>query len=946
MKFAHVLALAGVAALALPACEKVTVNPDGSIGNAISSSVVISQVYAGGGNTGAPLRRDFIELFNKSNAPVNLSTWSVQYATAAGATWTGDLTPLTGTIAAGGYYLVVLDSGGAVGVALPASDVYDDGTNMAVSGGKVALVSNVTALSGTCPTGGAIIDFLGWGSATCSEGTKLGALANTTAALRKGGGCRDTDQNNLDFTIVAPSPRNSASPGGTCAPTGVGAGDPNPVGQGGTTLLTVTVTPGTNPPSTGLAVVANLTAIMGSAGQAFFDDGSNGDAFAGDTVFSWEAIVLDTVTTGAKTLPFSVSDAQARVDTSGSFVLNVVANAAPVASDDTFSVLLDTPRDLPVRANDTDADAGDFVLVAAITFQGSKGVAAIVGTGLSITYTPNLGAVGADAFGYRLVDSRGESDTATVNVSIVDAFAENDGYGATEETPLIVNAPGVLANDLASGNPPLTASVVTGPANGVLVLSSDGSFTYTGGANFFGPMSFTYRFWTGTQHSNVATVTIAVTSTQDPPSATNDSYAVTEDVTLTVNAAAGVIANDTDPDLDTLDAILVTAPTNGLLTLSTNGSFTYVPNLNYNLGDSFVYKVNDGTVDSGNATVTLNYTAVNDAPLAFADAYSLDEDTPIMVVTTGLVANDTDVEGSALSVVVVDAPDFGTFTAMAVGAFMYEPDLDFQGVDTMTYRANDGAASSAATATVTFTVAPINDAPEAVADAFSTDEDVPLVLAAAAGLLANDDDVDGDPILPIVDAAPANGTLNLGTDGSLTYTPAANVNGMDTFTYHLSDGAESSTIAAVTITLAPINDAPTIPAPISPASGEETSASDLVFSWSAATDVDGDAVEYRVQVLRGGTLYAQTQASGTTATIPGELPKGDFTWRVQADDGVADSGFSADVPFTIKGGGGDSADGLFGCSTTGARGPAGPTVGAFLALIGIVLARRRPHLAG
>lgn len=943
MKTGHGLALVA-SALTLAACDRASVNPDGTIGSAISSSVVISQVYAGGGNTGATYHNDFVELFNKSAAPVNLNTWSIQYSTGTGTGWGANTTSLTGTIAAGGYYLVGLDSGGNVGLLLPTPDDQDLTTTMATGGGKVALVSNTTALTGTCPTSLAIVDFIGWGSANCSEGTKLGALANATAAIRKNTGCRDTDRNNADFSIATPSPRNSASPAvATCAPYGVGAGNPNPVGQGGTTLLTVRVTSGTIPPSTSFAVVANLSAILGSSGQVFFDDGSNGDLSASDDVFSFETLVGDTVTAGAKALPFTVTDAEARVDTSGTFTLNVEANAAPVAVDDTFSVLFQTARSLAVLANDTDADSDPLAIVE-ITFQGTRGVAAITSSGAAMTYTPGAGQLGLDTFGYRITDGLGEFDEATVTVSIVEVIAENDAFAATEETQLVVAAPGVLVNDSAAGNPPLTSSVVAPPANGALALSSDGSFTYTGATNFFGADTFTYRTFTGSALSNVATVTITVANTQDPPTAVTDTYSVTEDTTLTRTSANGVLANDTDPDLQPLRAILVTAPARGVLTLATNGSFVYVPGLNDDVDDSFTYHANDGLADSGVVTVVLDLTAVNDAPIAIADAYSLDEDTPILVVTSGLLVNDTDVEGSALTVVVVDAPDNGTFTNMGAG-FLYEPDLDYAGTDTMTYVANDGGASSVTPATVTFTIAAINDAPTAVSDTFATDEDVPLVVLVATGILANDDDVDGDAILPVVDAQPENGTLALATDGSLTWSPSADFNGTDTFTYHLSDGVESSTIATVTLSVDPLNDAPTVPQPVSPAAGEERSAKDLVFTWSASADVDGDAIEYRVQVFRDGNLYAQAQSSGTTATIPGELPKGDFTWRVQADDGVDDSGFSAEASFTIKASGGDSRDAIFGCSTTGASGGAsgGATTGALLAAatVGVFFARRR-----
>jgi predicted extracellular nuclease len=184
----------------------------------VVSDVVISQVYGGGGNAGAPLRNDFIELFNAGTSVVNLSTWSVQYAspTSSGA-WA--VTPLTGSIAPGGYFLVQ-EAQGANGAApaLPAPD--SSGTiAMGSTGGKVALVPGTTAITVACPASG-VIDLVGYGNANCFEGAQAAsATANTTAALRKRGGCYDSDQNNVDFSNAEPGPRNSATPFRSCTPT-------------------------------------------------------------------------------------------------------------------------------------------------------------------------------------------------------------------------------------------------------------------------------------------------------------------------------------------------------------------------------------------------------------------------------------------------------------------------------------------------------------------------------------------------------------------------------------------------------------------------------------------------------------------------------------------------------------------------------------------------------
>ena len=185
---------------------------------AVSTSIVISQVYGGGGNSGSYYKNDFIELFNVSNSSVDITGWSVQYASATGTSWT-NITVLSGTIPAGGYYLIQEAAGsGTTQVPLPTPDAT--GTiNMGAAAGKVALVSNSTGLTGTCPTGSLIVDFVGFGStANCFEGTgPTPAPSNTLAVIRASGGCTDTNENAVDFSTTTPAPRNSATAVNVCA---------------------------------------------------------------------------------------------------------------------------------------------------------------------------------------------------------------------------------------------------------------------------------------------------------------------------------------------------------------------------------------------------------------------------------------------------------------------------------------------------------------------------------------------------------------------------------------------------------------------------------------------------------------------------------------------------------------------------------------------------------
>ena len=189
--------------------------PDAPLANALR----ISQVYGGGGNSGATYTNDFVELFNSGSTPISLSSYSIQYASATGNSWNDKLN-LLGSIGPGKYFLIQL-AGGATGSSLPTPD--QTGTiNMSGSAGKVALVGSQTQLPAqTCPDPIAnnILDFVGYGStANCFEGSSYApGLTNSTADLRAGNGCTDTDSNSADFTAGAPNPRNGASATNTCS---------------------------------------------------------------------------------------------------------------------------------------------------------------------------------------------------------------------------------------------------------------------------------------------------------------------------------------------------------------------------------------------------------------------------------------------------------------------------------------------------------------------------------------------------------------------------------------------------------------------------------------------------------------------------------------------------------------------------------------------------------
>jgi VCBS repeat-containing protein len=439
--------------------------------------------------------------------------------------------------------------------------------------------------------------------------------------------------------------------------------------------------------------------------------------------------------------------------------------------------------------------------------------------------------------------------------------AINDMFLATEDQPLVVGAAGVLANDTDAELDSLTAELFSGPANGSVSLLSDGSFQYTPNPGFSGIDAFLYRASDGVSLSLLGAVTLRVADAPEAPISSADAYTIDEDGVLTVDAASGVLANDTDADGDMLSASLVAPPANGTVTLNADGSFSYTPNANFTGVDTFTYVANDGGLDGEATSVTIEVAPVADAPISAADAYSVDEDGVLTVdAASGVLANDTDADGDMLSASLVAPPANGTVTLNADGSFSYTSNANFTGVDTFTYVANDGGLDGEVTS-VTIEVAPVADAPISAADAYSVDEDGVLTVDALGGVLVNDTDADGDMLSASLVAPPANGTVTLNADGSFSYTPNANFTGVDTFTYVANDGGLDGEVTSVTIEVAPVVDAP--------------------ISAADAYSVDEDGV-LTVDAL-GGVLVNDTDADGDMLSASLVAPPANGTVTLNAD---------------------------------------------------------------
>jgi len=279
--------------------------------------------------------------------------------------------------------------------------------------------------------------------------------------------------------------------------------------------------------------------------------------------------------------------------------------------------------------------------------------------------------------------------------------------------------------------------------------------------------------------------------TPNLPVALNDSYIMVEDQILNV-VTPGVLVNDTSPS--PLTAVLTSPVTAGNLVLNaSDGSFSYTPPANFSGGASFNYVANDGSFDSNVANVSIFVSPVNDTPLAVDDSYSTNQDTTLSIVAPGVLLNDNDVDGDALSSAVQSLPINGSLILSADGSFNYVPVAGFSGIDSFTYIADDGNTGVSNVATVNINVnLAVNVAPVAVDDFATTVRASPVTI----NLVVNDTDIDGtvDPTSVVIVTPSARGTLVNNGDGTVTYTANRRTPGSDAFSYQVldNDGAVSN----------------------------------------------------------------------------------------------------------------------------------------------------------
>jgi large repetitive protein len=818
--------------------------------------------------------------------------------------------------------------------------------NVSLAGGATisagANGSSTLTLSGTAAQINAALASISYQPTTNYFGPAVLTVRSTDVA-----GLQDTDTVNITVNPVNDPPVDGNETNTVTEDTTLTVAD----GAAGDLLNNATDVDGGTPVITQFTVAGNPTSF--TAGQTATIAGVGALTINANGSYSFAPALNYTGPIPVAT--YTVSDGNGGTDTS-TLTLNITAvNDAPVDGNETNTVTEDTTLtvadgaagDLLNNASDVDGDAlsiTQFTVAGNPTSFTAGQTATIAGVGAltinangSYSFAPASNYTGPIPVAtYTVSDGNGGTDTSTLTLNIAavnDAPVDgNETNTVTEDTTLTVadGAAGDLLNnstDVDGGTPVITDFTVDGntltagqtatiAGVGALTINANGSYSFVPEPNYAGAIPVaTYTVSDGNGGTDTSTLTLNIAAVNDLPVDGNETNTVTEDTTLTVadGAAGDLLNNASDVDGDALSITQFTVDGNtltagqtatiagvGALTINANGSYTFVPEPNYaGAIPVATYTVSDGNGGTDTSTLTLNITAVNDAPVDGNETNTVTEDTTLTVADGSpqdLLANATDVEGSPLTITdfTVDGNTLtagqtatiagvGALTINANGSYTFVPEPNYAGaIPVATYTVSDGNGGTD-TSTLTLNIAAVNDAPVDGNETNTVTEDTTLTVADGSpqDLLANATDVEGNP-LTITDFTVDGNTLTAGqtatiagvgaltinANGSYTFVPEPNYAGaIPVATYTVSDGNGGTDTSTLTLNIAAVNDAPVDGNETNTVTEDTTltvadgSPQDLLAN---ATDVEGSPLTITDFTVDGNTLTA-----GQTATIAG-----------------------------------------------------------------------------
>ncbi|WP_180803437.1 tandem-95 repeat protein, partial [Vibrio parahaemolyticus] len=579
-----------------------------------------------------------------------------------------------------------------------------------------------------------------------------------------------------------------------------------------------------------------------------------------------DAVNNDELNLKGLTISASVSDGvNPTANDSDSLVVNRVNDAPTVENAIADQELSEDFASYTIDLNDAFKDS-DSALNFSVS--GNSNVLVSIENGIA-TITPTADWNGSETLTFTATDPSGESVSQTVNFTVAPvADIVADKATVVEDTSTVIK---VLGNDTFEGDGKVVSlDTNNGPANGTVSVNPDGSVTYTPNENYHGADSFTYIVTSGGV-SESTTVNVDVTPVNDAPVAKADTAVTDEDTPVTID----VLPNDTDVDGDTLSIQSASVPEAQGKVEIVEGKLVFTPAENFNGDAEITYTVTDGAL-TDQATVKVTVNAVNDTPVVesnIADQTLAEDFTPYTIDLNTAFSDVDNVDGELTFSV---SGNSNIQVAIVNGIATITPTADWNGSEILTFTATDPSGESISQ-TVNFTVAPVADI---VADSVTVVEDTPTIIK----VLGNDTFEGDDKVVSLdTNNGPANGTVSINPDGSVTYTPNDNYHGTDSFTYIVTSGGVSES-TTVSVDVTPVNDVPVAKDDIATTQEDTAVTIDVLPNDS---DMDGDKLSIqsasvpeaqgKVEIVEGKLVFTPSENFNGDAEITYTITDGQLT---------------------------------------------------------------------